>query len=278
MQYSSIFFIQFFRLTGSFWNSENKSNIRALTLALFVLTAMQIGIAVVITEWSAGLFNALEQRSMPGLYRQIGFVVLIFFANIAVTTTHFRVKRRLEIDWRNWLTQRLIGQWMKDGRHHMLAHLQGNHDNPDGRIAEDIRISTEAAVDLAHSLTYCVLLLGSFASILWTLSGVVTLNLGFVAVSIHGHLVWLAMVYAACASSLGWWLSRPFTAATDARQTQEANFRFGLVAARENAQAIALVNGEANERQRLNTLMGKVVQAWLRQSRAQARLFMLTSG
>ncbi|MEY3880765.1 MAG: hypothetical protein RIQ94_1561, partial [Pseudomonadota bacterium] len=206
MQFSNGFFIQFIRLAGPFWNSENKSTIRSLALALFMLTVMQIGIAVIITEWSADLFNALEQRSMNELFMQIGMIVLIFISNIAVTTAHFKIKRRLQLDWRSWLTQHLTGLWMTDGRHYLVTHIQGTHDNPDGRIAEDIRISTESAIELCHSLIYSSLVIISFSKILWTLSGTVILNLWFVEIPIYGHLVWLALLYSACASSLGWWL------------------------------------------------------------------------
>lgn len=278
MQLSNGFFIEFIRLAGPFWHSENKSTIRSLTLALFMLTVIQIGIAVVITIWSADLFNALEQRSMSGLWTQVGLIILIFCANIAVTTAHFKVKRRLQLDWRSWLTQHLIGKWMTEGRHYLVTHIQGAHDNPDGRIAEDVRIATETAIDLCHSLVYCLLGLISFTKILWTLSGTVTLSLLFFEVTIHGHLVWLAIIYAACASTLGWWLGRPYTLATDARQTVEANFRFGLVNARENSLAIALVHGEPNEQSRFVVLFQDIVQAWQRQTLAWSHLFMLTSG
>ncbi|MFI3185670.1 MAG: ABC transporter ATP-binding protein/permease [Methylococcaceae bacterium] len=278
MQFSNGFFIQFIRLAGPFWNSENKSTIRTQALALFMLTVMQIGIAVIITEWSADLFNALEQRSMSGLFLQIGLIALIFVFNIAVTTAHFKVKRRLQLDWRSWLTHRLISLWMTNGRHYLITHIEGAHDNPDGRIAEDIRIATESAIELCHSLLYCSLLIISFTKILWTLSGTVILDLWFVEIPIYGHLVWLAIIYAACASSLGWWLGKPFTLATDARQTVEANFRFGLVTARENSLAIALVHGEANEQARFIGLFRDIVHAWQRQTQTWSHLFMLTSG
>jgi putative ATP-binding cassette transporter len=243
-----------------------------------MLTVMQIGIAVIITVWSADLFNALEQRSMSGLFTQIGLIILIFGANIAVTTAHFKVKRRIQLDWRSWLTHHLISKWMTDGRHYLVTHIQGAHDNPDGRIAEDVRIATEAAIDLCHSLVYCSLMLISFTKILWTLSGTITLDLLFFEIPIYGHLVWLAIIYAAGASALGWWLGRPYTLATDARQTVEANFRFGLVTARENSLAVALVHGEANERSRFVKLFKDIVHAWQRQTLAWSHLFMLTSG
>ncbi|MGZ4958531.1 MAG: ABC transporter ATP-binding protein/permease [Methylomonas sp.] len=276
---TSRFFIQFIRLAGPFWCCENKTTIRGLSLALVALTILQIAVSVIITEWSADLFDALEQRSMSGLFTQIGLIILIFIANIAITATHLTVKRRLQLDWRGWLTDKLIGQWMHDGRHYLVTHIAtGQHDNPDGRIAEDIRISTEYALDLLHTLLYCTLLLVSFTKILWTLSGTVTVDLGLFEVSVQGHLVWLAFIYAASASMLGWWIGRPLTKATDNRQTMEANFRFALVKARENAQAIALIHGERHENPHFHQLFGGIINAWDQQTRAWGRIIMFSSG
>lgn len=278
MRNTSKFFTQFIRLAGPFWNSENKSTIRSLTLALFALTVLQIGVSVIITVWSADLFDALDQRSMSRFFTQIGKIILIFLANMAITVTHLIVKRRLQMDWRAWLTDKLIGQWMHDGRHYLVTHIPGKHDNPDGRLAEDVRIATEYAIDLIHSLFYSVLLLISFTEILWTLSGTVTLNLGLFSLPIQGHLVWLALVYAASATVLGWWIGRPLTKATDKRQTVEANFRFGLVKARENSLAIALIHGEQHEKPHFRALFGDIIQAWNQQTRAWQQIMLFSSG
>jgi putative ATP-binding cassette transporter len=276
------FLLQFICLSAPFWQSENKTQIRRLTLALLGLTILQIAIAVLITEWSADLFNALEKHSMSGVWTQVGLIILIFFANIFVTVTHFKIKRTLQLDWRNWLTSKLISQWMSEGRHYLITHIQNEnqeaHDNPDGRIAEDVRIATESAIDLVHSLTFCLLLLISFTKILWTLSGVVTLNLGFIELAIYGHLVWLAMLYATGASILGWWIGRPLTRATNGRQTVEANFRFGLVNAHENSLAISLVHGEKTEQKRCFGLFNDIIDAWQNQTTAQSHILMFTSG
>ncbi len=274
---SNSFFIQFLRLAGSFWLDE-KSAAKFRALLLVLLTVMQIAIAVFITEWSADLFNALDQRSMGGLFKQIGLIVLILIANIAVTANHLKIKRSLQVDWRAWLTERLIGRWMVNGRHYLVTHIEGEHDNPDGRIAEDIRIATESAIDLCHSLLFSVLLLVSFTKILWTLSGVVVLDLGLFQIPIHGHLVWLAFIYAGCASSLGWWIGRSLTVATEAKQTAEANFRFNLVSALENSQSIALIHGETTEQSRLHRSFAAIVGIWSQQTQAWLSIMMFTSG
>lgn len=278
-QFKSGFFMRFVRLAGPFWNSENKAVIRKLTLALIALTLAQIAVAVYINRWSADLFNALEQHSMSGLFKQIGILVLIFAASIAIINTHLRVKRRLQIGWRAWLTERITARWMNNGRQYLVLHIQSaEHDNPDGRIAEDIRIATEDAIGLCHSLFYSLMLLISFTQILWTLSGRISLNLGIVEIPVAGYLVWVALLYACSASYLGWVIGKPLTNSTDLRQTEEADFRFGLVRARENSQAIALIHGENNEQQRFRTLFHQVIGAFDRQTEAWAHILMFTSG
>ena len=279
MQFSKGFFVEYIKLAGPFWCSENKQAIRRSTLFLITLTIMQMAIAVVITEWSAALFNALEQHSMSDLLRQAGLLVLIFAASITVTMTHLKIKRHLQVSWRDWLTERVTTQWMNKGRHYQVTHIQtAEHDNPDGRIAEDIRIATEDAITLCHSLFYSLLLLFGFTTILWSHSGVVTLNLGVAEFALPGYLVWIALIYAAGASFLGWRIGKPLVKATDSRQTVEANFRFDLVNARENSQAIALIHGEANEQARFRRYFKQVVETFNQQTQAIANIMMFTSG
>jgi putative ATP-binding cassette transporter len=279
MRGQSGFFLRFLRLAGPFWNSKNKAIVRKQTLALIILTLLQIFLAVIITEWSAALFNALEQHLMSELFKQIGFLILIFGTSMAVMFVHLTVKRNLQIGWRAWLTERVIGQWMNKGHHYQVTHIQtAEHDNPDGRIAEDIRIATDDGIALFHSLFYSLLLLISFTEILWMLSGVVVLDLGVTKIPIHGYLFWLAIIYSAGASILGWWVGQPLTMMTNALQTAEANFRFGLVKARENSQAIALIYGEANERKRFFSLFQEIMEVYDRQTGAWANILVFNSG
>jgi len=279
MQAQNGFFLNFIRLAGPFWNSENKSQIRNQTLALFFLTALQIGIAVVITEWSADLFNALEQHSMSGLFRQIGLLILIFAASMGITYLHLLVKRHLQIGWRGWLTEQVIGRWMYKGRHYQVLHIQTiEHDNPDGRIAEDIRISTEVAIEYCHSIFYSALLFISFSQILWAHSGVINIDLGLFTIPIYGYLVWIAIIYSVSASMFGWWAGKPLTTTTNVMQSAEANFRFSLVKAREHSQAIALIHGDQNEQRRFHQLFASITEIYDRQSHAFANILLFNSG
>ncbi len=272
------FLVEFFKLSKLFWNSPGRVKIRISFVVFALLTSMQMIIAVLMTQWSAGLFDALESHAMKGFLLQVGLLLLLFVADMAVTGAHLVVKRNLQMMWRTWLTEYVFTRWMENGRHYLVAHLPGEHDNPDGRIAEDCRVATESAVMLLHTLFYSLLLLISFSKLLWSKSGVITLDLGFGQLPIYGHLIWVAIVYTALASWIGWWVSQPLTRATNVRQSAEARFRAGLLEAKENSQAIALIHAEDCERHQFRTLFAKIRVVWDDQTRAWRNIVMFGNG
>ena len=270
-------FRRFTPVAGPYWNSETKWQVRGLTAALIALTIGQIGIVMALNLWILNFFDALENRAMDKFMALIGAIALIIAANIAVTVVHLAVKRRLQVGSRRWLTHRLLGEWMSRGHHHKVTFFPGEHDNPDGRIAEDIRIATETAIDLAHSLFHAMLLLGSFATVLWTLSGSPHLEIAGVPLYVPGHLVWIAVLYSIAGALIAWLLGHPLVAAQNRRQTFEANFRFGLARAREHSLQIALMQGDGNEGHNLRGLFRGAAKAWNNQTRALVNLFYFTA-
>jgi putative ATP-binding cassette transporter len=268
-------FRDFRRLAGPFWRiGPQRWQARGWTLALALLGAAQVALAIRLNLWNADFFDALERRSMDRFLTQIGVFAAIVAGAVLANALHMVARRRLNIAWRAWLTQRIVGDWMDDARQYQIAQIPGDHDNPDGRIAEDIRIATEYAIDLAHSLLYAILLLATFVGLLWTLSGRVTLF----DVDIPGHMVALSFAYAAAGSVVAFLLGRPLVRATDQRQTREADFRFGLVRARETAEPIALARGEARERTRIATLFDGIRPAWAAQTQGLSRLTGFSAG
>ncbi len=264
------------RLFGPYWSCERRRKVRGAALLLFLLTLAQVGLAVWLNYWNRALFDALEQRAASGVLVQIAVFALIFLLSIAVTAAHLMVKRALQLDWRAWLTERLVGRWLEDGRHYRLQFSVGRHDNPDQRIAEDIRIATESAIALAHTLVFSVLTLVVFIDILWTVSGSIVLP--GTDVRVPGYLVPLAFLYAGLGSVLGWMFGRPLMRTTNDLQTAEATFRFGLSRAREHTEAIALMHGEPLERVWSARRFSHVIRDWDRQSWAYLGLVSFSTG
>jgi len=271
------FMQRFGRLAGAYWTGDEKWKACGLTAALVVLTIAQVISPILMNLWSQNLFDSLEQRAMDRMPLLILALAGIILANMTVTTTHLNLKRRLQMSWRRWLVRRVLDEWMADGRHFQVSYMPGEHDNPDGRISEDARITAEYAIDLAHSLLYCILLLVSFTKILWDLSGETWIEWGDLSIYVPGHLVWVALLYAAVGTTVAMLLGRPLVRTVNSRQTCEANFRFGLVRVRENSEAIALLHGEPDERRRFTDLFTAAADAWKRQTSALVHIFLFSS-
>jgi putative ATP-binding cassette transporter len=268
------FFRDFVRISGPYWTGRGRWRPRLLAAALALLVVAQVALAIRLNIWSADLFDALERRSTDRAMDQIGIFLLIMLGTMVTNTAHLLVRRHLQLDWRRWLTARVIGDWMEDARHYQADLIPGDHANPDARIAEDIRIATEVAIELAGSLLYCALLLVSFVGILWSLSGWIPVA----GLDVPGHLVVLAFGYAGMGAVVAFLLGRPLVRATDTRQTREAEFRFSLVRAHERGEPIAVARGEPLERRRLGSAFETIVQSWRDQSMGLARLLAFSSG
>ncbi len=277
-----IFIRRFARLAGPYWVSgetrKEKLKIHARLAALVALTVSQVFMPIWINQWNADFFNALEKRSWTNFIAEVEVLFAIMGANVAITSAHMWFKRELQIGWRTWLTDRMLGDWLSDGHQQQVNYLPGEHDNPDGRIAEDIRNVTEVAIELAHSLFYSTLLLIGFTQILWSLSGEVAVTVAGVSFTVYGHLVFIALLYSVVFSSLALWFSRPLVVAATRRQATEAKFRFELGRARENSETIALLHGEPNERRRFRSLFRGVGIVWRAQSWALTKMLMFLSG
>jgi putative ATP-binding cassette transporter len=271
------FLRRFVHFALPFWSAEHKWVNRGRLALVAALTVAQVAVQVGLNSWSARLYNALEARQLDTFLGLIVTFALLLLASIAVFSTSLYVRRRLQFAWRVWLTKNTLSVWMAEGRHYQLGLITGDHDNPDGRIAEDIRVTTESAVDLGQSLFYCILLLGTFVHVLWTLSGVVHVEIGGLVIPIPGFMVFIALTYSAIGTSMALWAGLPLVGASNLRQTVEANFRFGLARAREYSESIALIGGDADERTHLQELLRGVRRGWESQTYGLVRIIVFTT-
>ncbi len=261
-----------------FWLAEHKWMNRGRLALIAALTVAQVAVQVGLNSWSARLYNAIEGRHLEAFLELIVTFVLLLLASILVFSITLYTKRRLQFAWRVWITKNTLSVWMAQGRHYQLGLIVGEHDdNPDGRIAEDIRVTTESAVDLGQALFYCILLFGTFVAVLWTLSGVIHVEIGGAVIPIPGFMVFVALTYSAIGTSLALWAGFPLVGASNLRQTVEANFRFGLARAREYSESIALIGGDTDERTHLQELLRGVRRGWERQTYGLVRIIVFTT-
>lgn len=248
-----------------------------LTGSLALLVGANVGIALWLNVWNRDFFNALEKRDLPLLFHLLWILAAIVISAGVGVAIQLHLKRRLQMNWRTWLSHTTVHRWLHSGRQYQLGLLADEIDNPDGRIAEDIRVSTEYAVEFAASILQCVLQLVTFLGVLWTLSGDFSITLFGTRTNIPGYMVWCAVAYALIGSLLTYALGRGLIDAGNVRQGREADFRSVLTRAREHAEGIALLRGEDDERERLRGSLFDLRSAWNRQTFGQGNLSLLTS-
>ena len=79
----------------------------------------------------------------------------------------------------------------------------------------------------------------TFIVVLWTIGGALTVTIGGVPITIPGFLVVAAVIYSFVAMGLTHLVGRPLVPINFNRLRVEANFRYGLVRFRDNAEAVA---------------------------------------
>jgi vitamin B12/bleomycin/antimicrobial peptide transport system ATP-binding/permease protein len=278
MRHHGQFLWRFILFALPFFSAEHKWMNRGRLALIAVLTVAQVAVQVGLNSWSAKFYNAIEGRHLEAFLDLIVQFVLYLVASILVFSITLYTKRRLEFAWRVWITKNTLSVWMAQGHHYQLGLIVSEHDdNPDGRIAEDIRVTTESAVELGQAAFYCILLFCTFVDVLWSLSGVIHVDIAGAALAIPGYMVFIALVYSGTGTSLALWAGFPLVGASNLRQTVEANFRFGLARAREYSESIALIGGDNDERTRLQELLRGVRRGWEGQTYGLVRLIVFTT-
>ncbi|HXP30557.1 MAG TPA: ABC transporter ATP-binding protein/permease [Stellaceae bacterium] len=236
------------RLAKPYWFSEEKGRAWGLLLAVIALNLANVYIDVRINIWNNAFFNAIQQFDAPEFFRQLGIFALLAGAAIVISVYALYLNQMLQIGWRRWLTRRYVGAWLAD-RAYFRLQLQGfDTDNPDQRIAEDLRAFTSYVLALSLGLLTSVVSLASFLFILWGLSGPAEIPLGPLGSAyIPAYLVWAALIYAGFGTWLTIRIGRPLVPLNFAQQRFEADFRFSLVRLRENAESVAFYGGEVPE-------------------------------
>ncbi|QID19262.1 ABC transporter ATP-binding protein/permease [Nitrogeniibacter mangrovi] len=266
------------RLAAPFWRTREARGAWVLLVSVIALTLAMVWLNVRFNAWNNSFYNSLQKRDGHAFAHQLLIFGALATAYIVAAVYQLYLNQLLQIRWRAWLTRRLLGDWLHDGMQYRLR-LSGHAgmDNPDQRIAEDVRLFVESTLSLGLGLLNAVVTLVSFAGILWVLSGDTTLPVAG-GLQVPGFMLWAALVYSVLGSWLTHRLGRPLTALNAEQQRREADFRFGLVRAREHGEAIALGRGEAHERDRLGGAFGLLVDNWMRLIRRIKRLTWFSSG
>jgi vitamin B12/bleomycin/antimicrobial peptide transport system ATP-binding/permease protein len=270
----------FWALTKPYWVSQERAKGLTLLATVIGLALMAVYMEVQFNTWNNDFYNALQNRDSAEFFRQVGMFTLLAFTWIIIVVYQRYFQQMLQIEWRTWLTERFLADWMKDQAHYRMQLVAragtapaAGVDNPDQRIADDLRMFVDYTLSLSLGLLSAVVTLFSFLTILWGLSGALELW----GVSIPGYMVWAALLYAIVGSVLTHLVGRPLIGLDFNQQRFEADFRFSLVRLRENSEGVALYRGEREELAGLHQRFGAVIANWWKLMLKQKQLTWVVS-
>lgn len=266
------FFRTLWALTRPYWVSEERGKGLVLLAAVVGLALTLVWLEVLFNTWNREFYNTFESRDQAEFFRQLGMFTLLALLFIITGVYRQYFQQMLFIEWRTWLTERYLADWLRDRAYYRLQLLDKGTDNPDQRIAEDLNIFVDLTLTLTLGLLSAVVTLVSFIGILWTISGPATLF----GAEIPGYMVWVALAYAVAGTWLTHLIGRRLIGINFDLQRNEANFRFALVRLRENAEGVALYRGEAGESQNFRARFGDVVAVWWAKMLKQKQLTWFT--
>ena len=224
---------QFWTIAKSYWLGDEKWQARGLLLGVVLFLLAYTGLSVVLNNKRGVLISALSAQDEPRFWQTvIIFIgVLVIYAPLLAGYTYLR--DRLSLQWRRWLTHRFVDNYFRDRAYYNLHISQTEIDNPDQRIAEDVRSFTQESLTFLLVLVESVLSVIAFSSVLWGISK---------------PLVFFLVLYALIGTVVTTVVfGKPLVRLNFEQLKKEANLRFSLVRIRENAEAIAFYRGEEQE-------------------------------
>ncbi len=268
----------FLALALPYFRSEERWRARALLAGVIAAELGFVGVAVVVIQWNARFFNALEARDWDAFKHELVIFGFITVGAIVVGMCQYYFGTTLQIRLRRFMTERYLAIWMAQGRHYRIRFVDNTVDNIHLRIANDVLLFVQRTHELGTGLLQSVVALISFAIILWGLSASTPLPLFGRDFSFPGYLIWTALSYAGIGTLVAHLIGWRLIPIQFNQQRTESDFRFAIARVTDNAEPVALMGGEAVERAELTTRFTRLVRNWTALVARQTRLIAFTAG
>jgi putative ATP-binding cassette transporter len=243
-----------------FWKSENWKSGLSMFFGLILFELLYVYILVLFNEWNVGFFNSLQNldeiqffKSSRDWFIYVAILIIVFMSKLLLNLW-------LQLRWRVWMTNKYLEQWLKNKTFYGTKIISKESDNPDQRIADDIKSFTNYSLSLTIGLLGAVVTFISFIGILWSLSGSIKLNIFGHELIINGYLVWVALVYNIISTWLLHTFAKKLAYLNFEQEKREANFRFSLMRIREYADSIALYDSSKFEVNHLKVTFSSIIE------------------
>ncbi|MGB3616154.1 MAG: ABC transporter ATP-binding protein/permease [Elainellaceae cyanobacterium] len=204
-----------------------------LSLLLFLALVVN-GMNVTLSYIFRIIDNALNQREEPLFWQFLFIYAGVIVLAVPVIALYHYVRQKLALHWRKWLTKLFLQRYFRNRAYYNLNSNAVNTqiDNPDQRITEDIKSFTQVTLSFLLDILDSVLALISFTAVLYSISKILTFGL---------------LLYAGIGAAIATVVGQRLIRINYDQLKLEANFRYGMVHVRDNAESIAFYRGESLE-------------------------------
>ena len=220
-----------------FWSGDKKRTAWGLLALLIALMVCETQLAVMLIDKTGEMTSALAARQADRFWAAVRTSLIVLAFAVPVYAFYYYMRDAFSNHWRRWLTHRFLDGYLSERKYYEIG-AGGDIDNPDQRISEDINTFTGRSTHFLLIFIGSLMQLVAFSAVLWSISKMLVAFLAVYALlGTFGALYF----FGAPLIRLNFWQIR-----------READFRFGLMRLRENAESIAFYRGKPQERAQIN--------------------------
>lgn len=248
-------------LIRPYWVSDEKWIAWGLLALVIAMNMTMVAVNVWFNSWQRMFFDAIQEYNYPVFKRALLQFTAIAMALILLGSYRTYFRQMLEFRWRQWLTTQYMHEWLS-GRSYYRIERDKLADNADQRVCVDLEELSSTTLALFLDFLSTAVTLLWFSHILWHLAGSLSFTWFGTNVTIPGYMVWIALLYAVIGSYITHRVNHPLVSINYQQQRVEADFRFALIRLRENADQIALYEGERVEEKSLQGAFAHIRNNW----------------
>ncbi|NWK76547.1 ABC transporter ATP-binding protein/permease [Aquitalea sp. LB_tupeE] len=246
---------QFWHLSGGYFSLRRSAKPLLAIALILLLTLAGVRLDVVLSNWSNGLYNSLQQLNESLFWSFVRIFCILASLHVLRSLFSFYVNQSFSIHWRAWLNEQLLQRLLNQQAFYRLQYLPQHSDNPDQRIQQDVSSFVDSSLGLSMGVVRSLVSTLAYTLILWNLSG----PLQLLGVEIPRAMVFAVFVYVLIATVLAVKIGRPLVRLNFLNEQYNANYRYLLVRLLEYAESIAFYAGEKVEGMLLRSRFGQII-------------------
>ena len=253
---------RFWQSASGFWSGRSAWRAWPLVVLLVATVLLQLWMQYGLNFWNRDFFDAIGRRDAAGLWEQALRFVPLAAASIFLAILSVWGRMTMQRTWREWLSNHLYDYWLENDHYIRLKFMPGDHQAPEFRIAEDVRIATDLPIDLTIGLFSSFLTAITFIGVLWSVGDGLVISFSGLMLNIPGYLVMSVVVYSILLSAATLLIARHLVHVLEENKRSEAELRSIGTHLRETGEGTALEDGKKDGRQAVGSALKAVIAIW----------------